>query len=206
MADCNPANTPAEINTKLEIAAEEAVDPTMYKQLVGSLRYLCNNRPDLSFVVGLISRFINNPKKSHLTAAKRILRYVKGTLEYGILFPRKTDQRTMGYSDSDWRGDKTNRRRTIGYLFKFLGAPISLCSKKKPVVALSSCEAEYIAGSYAACQAIWLDSLLDELKFEAKKPIKLLIDNKSTINLAKNPVLHGRSKHIKTRFHFLREK
>ena len=73
------------------------------------------------------------------------------------------------------------------------------------MVALSSCEAEYIAGSYAACQAIWLDSLLDELKFEAKKPIKLLIDNKSTINLAKNLVSHGRSKHIETIFHFLRE-
>ncbi|XP_040862106.1 secreted RxLR effector protein 161-like [Glycine max] len=138
MADCNPANTPAEVNTKLEIAEEEeAVDPTM---------------------------FMNNPKKSHLTIAKRILRYVKGTLEYGILFPRKTDQRTvslLGYSDSDWCEDKIDRRSTTGYLFKFLGAPISWCSKKQPVVALSSCEAEYIAGSYAACQAIWLDLLLD---------------------------------------------
>ena len=131
MADCNPANTPIEVNTKLEIVKEEeeeAVDPTIYKQLVGSLRYLCNSRPDLSFVVGLINRFINNPKKSHLTVAKRILRYVKGTLEYGVLFPRKTDQRTMSlleYSDSDWCGDKTDRKSTIRYLFKFLGAPIS---------------------------------------------------------------------------------
>ena len=129
MADCNPANTPAEVNTKLEITEEEeAVDPTMYKQLVGSLRYLYNSRLDLSFVVGLISRFMNNLKKSHLTVTKRILRYVKGTLEYGVLFPRKTDQRTMsllGYSDSDWCGDKTDRRSTTWYLFKFLGAPIS---------------------------------------------------------------------------------
>lgn len=101
----HPINTPTEVNAKLEIAEEEeALDPTMYKQLVGSLRYLCNNRPDLSFVVGLISRFMNNPKKYHLTAAKRILRYVKGTLEYGIFFPKKTDQRTvslLGYSDTD---------------------------------------------------------------------------------------------------------
>ena len=94
---------------------------------------------------------MNNPRKFHLTTAKRILRYVKGTLEYGVLFPRKTDQRTvslLGYSDSDWCGDKTDRKSTTRYLFKFLGAPISWCSKKQPVVALSSCEAEYIAEAH----------------------------------------------------------
>ncbi|KAK2413316.1 hypothetical protein QL285_036041 [Trifolium repens] len=84
-------------------------------------------------------------------------------------------------------------------------APVAWCSRKQPVVALPSCEAEYIAGSYAACQALWIDSVLKKLKIDAEKPIVLQIDNQSAINLANNPVLHGRSKHIETRFHFLRE-
>lgn len=90
-------------------------------------------------------------------------------------------------------------------MFQFQGAPISWISKKQPVVALSSCEAEYIAGCYAACQAVWIDSLLNELGVNIQRPIKLMIDNKSAINLAKNPVSHGRSKHIETRFHYIRE-
>ncbi|MCI29936.1 cationic amino acid transporter 1-like, partial [Trifolium medium] len=87
----------------------------------------------------------------------------------------------------------------------FLKAPVAWCSKKQPVVALSSCEAEYIAGSYAACQALWIDSVLKELQIDVKRPITLQIDNQSAINLAKNLVLHGRSKHIEARFHSLRE-
>lgn len=88
MADYNPTNSPTEVNTRLETIEEEEeiMDPTMYKQLVSSLRYLCNSRPNLSFVVSLINRFMSNLKKSHLMAAKRIFRYVKGILEYGVFF------------------------------------------------------------------------------------------------------------------------
>ncbi|BAT96031.1 hypothetical protein VIGAN_10003800 [Vigna angularis var. angularis] len=85
------------------------------------------------------------------------------------------------------------------------GAPISWCSKKQPVVALSSCEAEYIAGSFATCQGVWIKELMEELKMPMEKPIQLKIDNISAINLAKNPVSHGRSKHIEVKFHFLRD-
>ena len=140
------------------------------------MRYLCNTRPDISFAVGLINRFMDNPKASHWAVAKRILRYLKGTLSYGVLFTKDSDQTAftdlvgisesttmlMGFSDSDWCGDKVENKSTTGYLFKFLGAPISWCSKKQHVVALSSCEVEYIAACYAACQALWLDSLLEE--------------------------------------------
>ena len=112
----------------------------------------------------------------------------------------------MGFSDSDWRGDKSDRRSTTGYLFKLFDAPTSWCSKKQPVVALSSCEAEYIVGAFVACQAIWIDSLMKEIQVEPQKLVQILIDNKSAINLAKNPISHGRSKHIETRFHFLRDK
>lgn len=173
MMNCNPANTPVETKLKLEKGGnEKAIDPTLYKQMVGSLRYLCNSRPDISYGVGLISRFMDDPRQSHLVAAKRIMRYLKGTLDYGILFP-KEDQgeiELIGFSDADWCGDRVDRRSTTGYMFKLSNAPISWCSKKQPVVALSSCEAEYIATSYAACQANWLDSLMKEIHIEMPGP------------------------------------
>jgi hypothetical protein len=90
-------------------------------------------------------------------------------------------------------------------VFLLNGAAISWSSKKQPVTALSSCEAKYVAGSYVACQLVWLESLIMELNYELVKPVQLLIDNQSAINLAKYRVSHGRSKHIETRFHFQRE-
>jgi hypothetical protein len=158
MVDCNTTTNPSETNAKLdECKDEERVEPTEFKQIVGSLRYLSNRRPDIFFAVSIISRFMNDPKKSHLTAAKRILRYVKGTLKLGLLFPTTSKEGTTkleGYSNSDWCGDKMDRRSTFGYLFKFNDAAISWCTKKQPVTALSSCEAEYIACTFATCQAI----------------------------------------------------
>ncbi|GAU13535.1 hypothetical protein TSUD_346390 [Trifolium subterraneum] len=109
------------------------------------------------------------------------------------------------FSDADWCGDKVDRRSTTGYVFKFQNAPVSWCSKKQSVIALFSCEAEYVAGSLAACQANWLQSLLSEMKIIDNITVMLKIDNKSAINLAKNPVSHGKSKHIETMFHFLRD-
>ncbi|XP_039688058.1 secreted RxLR effector protein 161-like [Medicago truncatula] len=136
---------------------EESVDPTLFKQIVGSLRYLCNSRLDIAYAVGIISRFMSEPRVSHLLAAKRVMRYIKGTLQYGILFPKclnDSSMELMAYSDADWCGDKQDRKSTSGYLFKFLNAPISWCAKKQPVVALSTCESEYIAGCMTACQAV----------------------------------------------------
>lgn len=209
MQSCNPASTPVELNVKLQKNSEEkSVDGTLFKQIVGSLRYLCNSRPDIAFGVGLISRFMDDPKVAHMVAAKRVLRYLRGTADYGLLFPRGSGSEKLnliGFSDSDWSGDQDERKSTTGYVFKLLNAPISWCSKKQPMVALSSCEAEYIAAAYAACQALWFDSLLAEMKVEVQRPLQLLVDNKSAINLTKNPVSHGRSKHIETRFHFIRD-
>jgi glutathionylspermidine synthase len=93
----------------------------------------------------------------------------------------------------------------MGYVFKLFDSPISWSSKKQTVVALSTCEAEYISACHAACQGVWLQSLLMEIKVNRNEDFELLIDNKSAINLAKNPIAHGRSKHIETKFHFLRD-
>ncbi|GAU22332.1 hypothetical protein TSUD_106600 [Trifolium subterraneum] len=209
MLDCNSAVIPADTRLKLEVdGSSETVDSTMFRQLLGSLRYLCQTRPDISYAVGYVIRFMSKPLKSHFLAAKRILRYINDTIHYGVLFPYSRDSSKLelnGFSDADWCGDKVDRRSTSGYVFKFQSAPVSWCSKKQSVIALSSCEAEYVAGSLAACQANWMQSLLNEMKIIDNITIMLKIDNKSAINLAKNPVSHGKSKHIETRFHFLRD-
>ena len=209
MLDCNSSVTPADTRAKTkEDTSGDAVESTMFRQLIGSLRYLCQTRPDISYAVGYVSRFMSKPLKSHLLTAKRILRYINGTIHYGVLFPYSKDNGKLelsGFSDADWCGDKVDRRSTSGYLFKFQNAPVSWCSKKQSVIALSSCEAEYVAGSLAACQANWLQSLLSEMNIIEDITVVLKIDNKSAINLAKNPVSHGKSKHIETRFHFLRD-
>ncbi|RDY14473.1 hypothetical protein CR513_00462, partial [Mucuna pruriens] len=177
-ADCNSAQTPVDCGIKLEKeGSDKLIDATLYKQIVGSLRFLCNNRPDIAYGVGLISRFMDNPRLLHLLTTKRILRYVKGTLNYGLLFSKC--------------GRNSDRKSTTGYVFIMCGALISWCSKKQLVVALSSCEAKYIATSMGACQALWLENLMIEMKIRREKPMKMLIDNKSAINLAKHPDTHG---------------
>ncbi|GAU39117.1 hypothetical protein TSUD_22950 [Trifolium subterraneum] len=165
----------------------------------------------LNMVESLVSRLKENTRKSHMNnVARRILRYIADTLEFGIFFPKSARNAKpkieIGWlSDADWCGDKVDRRSTSGYVFKFQNAPVSWCSKKQSVIALSSCEAEYVVGSLAACQANWLQSLLSEMKITDNITVMLKIDNKSAINLAKNPVSHGKSKHIETMFHFLRD-
>ncbi|CAJ2633078.1 unnamed protein product [Trifolium pratense] len=203
MDKCNVALSPTEPRSQLTKCAEEGdVDPTFYRKLIGSLRYLCNTRPDLAYSVGIASRFMERPKGSHLIAVKRILRYVKWTINYGIMFPasdRDKEFKLVGYTDSNWCGDHEDRKSTAGYMFFYGGSPISWCSKKEPVVALSSCEAEYIAASLSTCQAIWLKNLIEEISQDRCETVTLKIDNVSAINLAKNPIAHGRSKHIELR-------
>jgi hypothetical protein len=109
------------------------------------------------------------------------------------------------FSDSDYAGDQDDRRSTSGYVFMFSGGAVAWSSKKQPVVSLSTTEAEFIAAAYCACQVMWMRRVLDRLNCKQVTPTVIYCDNMSTIKLAKNPVMHGRSKHIDVRFHFLRE-
>ncbi|XP_058784463.1 secreted RxLR effector protein 161-like [Vicia villosa] len=171
------------------------MDPTQYRRLIGLLCYLCNMWLHLAFRVGIASKFMERPKVSHLAAVKWILRYSKGTIVCGILFPT-TDTgikyELLGYTNSNWFEDKDDQKSTTGYVFMFERASISRCSKKEIVVALSSCEAEHIATSLFACQAVWLVNLWEELDNKVEEVVTLLVDNASAINLAKNPISHGR--------------
>ena len=152
LTDCNPALTPMEERLKLsrDSTAEE-VDATQYRRLVGSLRYLTHTRPDLAFSVGYVSRFMQRPTTEHQQAVKRIIRYVAGTLDHGLYYPRCPGKaHFVGYSDSDHAGDIDTSKSTSGILF-FLGeCLVSWQSIKQQVVALSSCEAEYMAASAAS--------------------------------------------------------
>lgn len=208
MEESNAVKNPIVSGTKLTKDENgEKVDATMFKQLVGSLMYLTVTRPDLMYGVCLISRFMTNPRMSHWLAAKRILRYLKGTIELGIFYRRSesSSTRLMAFTDSDYAGDLDDRRSTTGCVFLIGSGAISWASKKQPVVALSTTEAEYIAAAFCACQCVWIRRILEKIRAEEESATVIHCDNSSTIALSKHPVLHGKSKHIEVRFHYLRE-
>ena len=122
-----------------------------------------------------------------------------------MVFEAKPQEGLIGYSDSSYNVDPDDGKSTTGHIFYFGGNQITWCSQKQEIVALSSCEAEFMAATETSKQAIWLQDLLGEIFSDPSKKVVIRIDNKSTIALCKNPVFHGRSKHIHTRFHFIRE-
>jgi hypothetical protein len=206
MQDCNLCHTP--MDTRLKIGKHnggDAVDATKYRSVIGSLRYLVNTRPDLAFAVGFASRFMEAPGVHHWALVKQILRYLKGTIRYGCRYSAGSVPNLVGYSDSDHAGDVDDRKSTSGIVF-FLGSSIiTWGSQKQKVVAQSSCEAEYIAAATAATQAVWLSRVLGAVLGKEPDKMKLYVDNLSAIALCKNPVFHDRTKHIDTRYHYIRE-
>jgi hypothetical protein len=204
LTDCNPALTPMEERLKLSHdSTTEEVDATQYWRLVGSLRYLTHTRPDLAFSVGYVSQFMQRPTTEHQQAVKRIIRYVEGTLDDGLYYSRcPGEAHIVGYNDSDHAGDINTSKSTSGILF-FSKCLVSWQSVKQQVVTLSSCEAEYIAASTASTQALWLVRLLGDLDRDTEA-VELRVNSKSALTLAKNPVFHERSKHIRVRYHFIR--
>jgi hypothetical protein len=202
MTDCKAAATPMEERLRLSRGSTtEEVDATLYRRIVGSLRYLIHTRPDLTYAVGYVSRFLERPTEEHLQAVKKILRYIVGTLQYVLCYGRRTGMtRLVGYCDSDLVGDIDMRKSTTGALF-FLGKSlVSWQSLKQQVVAQSSCEAEYIA---ATTQAIWMAQLLGELLGREPEVVELKVDSKSALALIRNSVFHEHNKHIDLRYHFI---
>eukprot|EP00253_Pinus_taeda_P012599 PITA_12599 len=180
-------------------------DPKLYRSIIGSLMYLTATRPDIMHAVSLISRFMERPKETHWQATKRILRSVNGTKGFGILYSSSESFMLIGYTDSDWAGSVDDRKSTSAYVFHMGLGAISWASKKQPIVSLSTTEAEYVAATTAACQAVWLRRVLKDLCHEQEKGTPIYCDNSSTIALSKNFVFHKRTKHIDTKFHFICE-
>ena len=137
--------------------------------------------------------------------AQHVLRYVSNTKDRGLLYRIGTATQLVGYTDANWADNVVDRRSTSGYVFS-LGSAAIACSKKQPTVALSSTEAEYRGAAVATCEVIWLKRLIKDLQEEVSDPTTIYCDNLSSIQLAKNPVFHARTKHIEVHYHFLRER
>jgi hypothetical protein len=206
MSDASPVTTPADSNVVLQKddGTSKSVDPTFYQSIIGSLLFLAlTTRPDIQLAVGLCSRYNSCPNQQHLTAAKRILRYLKGTSKLGIYY-RSTSSELSGYVDADFARDLDDRKSTSGYVFLFGGGPISWYSGKQKCTSVATAGAEYIALGAAVREGMYLQQLFSEVgtKFS---PITIYEDNQSAIAMAKNPVYHSKQKHIDIQAHFVRD-
>jgi hypothetical protein len=206
MITTKPVSTPCTPNTRLSLHdGEQLQDPHAYRSLVGALHYLTFTRPDLSFAVHQVCQYMASPTSIHLTAAKRILRYLKGTLHLGLSF-RPGPLTLSAFTDADWAGDPDDRRSTSGLLVYLGPNPITWSAKKQLTVSRSSTESEYRALALASAEVCWLRTLLKDLGvFISEAPI-LWCDNISALAIASNPVFHARTKHIEVDFHFVRER
>ena len=206
MEDCKPTPSPFQSGVKLSFTCTSPeVDATLYHQLVGSLLYLTHSHPDISFVVGLVARYMQHPHESHWKAAKRILRYIRGTVQFGIHYSIGATPLLVGFTDSDWAGDPDDRKSTAGYVFTLGSGPITWACKKQSSLAISSIEAEYRVEVQASKEAMWLQQILSEFGFEQQHPTTLWCDNQGSIQLCKDLVQHQRSKHIELHMHFIRK-
>ena len=211
MANCKPAATPIEERIKLsKQSTAEKVDTTCYRSIVGGLRWLTHTRPDIAFAVGYVSRFTKDPREDHWMAVKRVLCYIQGSVDQALIFPKSGgsgggELELAAFSDADMAGNADGRRSTSGVLILLGATPVAWQSLKQKTVALSTCEAEYVAVATAACQLVWMRRLRGELTGIEPRPPALKVDNQPAIALAKNPVLHDRSKNIDVKFHFLRD-
>jgi len=181
------------------------VNVTLYRQIIGSLMYLTNTRPDICFVVNTLSQFMVEPRHIHLVAAKHVMKYLKGTLDYGLRYASDCDFKLYGYVDSDWGGSVVDRKSTSRCCFSLGSAMISWQSRKQSLVALSTAEAEYIATCSTSCEAVWIRKLLSGLFDVELKVANIFCDNQRCIKLSENPVHHDKTKHIENRFHYIRD-
>lgn len=203
MSDCNSAETP--IECKLNLDKSDVCEQQLpYQKLIGSLMYLAVlTRPDIAYSVSYLSQFNNCYSSVHWHYAKRVLKYLSQTKAYCLKYSRENSE-LVGFVDADWASDTTDRRSYTGFCFTISGAAISWESKKQRTVALSSCEAEYMALSEACREAIYLQKLLLEITGCCYK-IVVYNDSQSALKLAHNYRSHKRSKHIDVRYHFIRD-
>lgn len=214
MVDCNTVETPMDPNQQLskdmspKTSSEvEEMRGVPYQELVGGLLYISQGtRPDITYAVNTVSKYNNNPGKLHWIAAKRILRYLKKTIDAKLTFSVNGNSNILGYCDADWGSSIDDRKSCTGYAFIFQGGAISWVSKRQPTVALSTTEAEYMSLSAAVQESLWLRSLHCEFNFiQQIQSMEIRSDNVSALELAKSTAYSARTKHIDIRHHFVRQ-
>lgn len=205
MVDATPISTPADSHSRLILDGDPFSDPTLYRQVVGSLQYATITRPDIAFAVNWVCQYMHSPTVLHWQAVKRILRYLKGTLHHFLHFIPTTNTSLLAYSDAGWISDNDDSRSQYGFAIFHGTNLVSWTSRKQKVVARSNTEAEYRALAYTAAELIWVKQLLTDLHAPLLHYPLLLCDNIGAIFMTKNPVIRTRSKHIVLDFHFIRE-
>lgn len=204
MKECNTVNTPMEVNIKL-VKSENCIESLPYRELIGSLNYLAvGTRPDISFCISYLSQFLSCYDYSHWTAAKRVLRYLKKTIDYKLIY-ECDESNVKGYTDSDWGNDIEDRKSFSGFVFMICNGTISWETKKQKTVALSSTEAEYMSLSDGFKEALYLQKLIGELGLFEMSKTKIFVDNNGAIKLSETSLYHGRTKHIDIRHHFIKD-
>ena len=178
----------------------------MYQRLVGRLIYLAHTRLEITYSVCVISHFMHDPREPRLQAAYRVLHYLEGNHEKGILFKKNDTLALEAYTDVDYAGSIVDRRSTTRYCTFLGGKLVTWRSKKQNVVVRSSAESEFRAIAQELCELLWLKIILDDLKIKWDDPMKLYCDNKLAINIAHNLIQHDRTKHIEVDRHFIKEK
>lgn len=212
--DCTPSKTVIDLGhfkaMQLDRQSITEVDKiNQFQSIIGSLLYISNcTRPDITFAVNYLCRSMSNPTQSHLTAAKHILRYLKGSINFGIKYHANRNAPLIleGYCDANFANELSDRKSTSGYVFLINGSPVTWKSQKQSTVATSTTEAEYIALYSGTKEAIWLRRFLNELLIPQNQPTKINEDNASCIKISMNPEMHERTKHIDVKYHFIREK
>ena len=209
LENANSVRIPADpnsISTIFENGGGRSACNVPYKEAIGSLMFLATvTRPDIAFSVGVLSRYADNPSKIHWNAIKRIIKYVKGTTEYGLIYKNNNDcSQILTFSHADYASDHTTRKSVSGFIVKLGDSLVSWGSKKQSTIALSTTESEFIAARTATQEMIWTERLIKDLCNNCKIPV-LYVDNQSAIQLIKNLRYHCRTKHIDIKYKFIRE-
>jgi hypothetical protein len=206
MTEAKPAKSPCPSGSQLsKLDGDSLLDPFEYRSVVGALQYCTLTRPDIAFSVNQLCQHMHHPTASHWSAVKRVLRFLKNTLDHG-LFYSKTNLQLNAFCDSDWAGCPDDRRSTSGFAVFLGNCLVSWSSKKQPVVSRSSTEAEYRSLAIATTELFWLRMLFQEIQIPLPVPPIIWCDNVSALSLAANPIYHARTKHIEVDYHYVREK
>ncbi|OMO75963.1 Reverse transcriptase, RNA-dependent DNA polymerase [Corchorus capsularis] len=205
MQNSKSTATPMASSAQLKLTDDSGTtNATLYRQLAGSLHYLSLTQPDIAFSVNKLSQFMHCPSQNHWSALKRILRYLKGTINHGLLLKRDTGFNITAFTDADWGDNLDDCTSTTGHIIYIGSNPVSWKSTKQKSVARSSTEAEYRALANTVAEILWLRNLLNELGISVPQP-QLFCDNVGATYLSANPVCHSKMKHLALDYHFVRQ-